>query len=89
MLSFSTKAQINFLEWIHRGGLQIGELNHTHVARLIALSQKFDDVPMDLADASLIVASETYDITEIASIDSDFYIYRNIRNQFLTNVFIS
>ncbi len=89
MLSFSTKAQINFLEWIHRGGLQIGELNHTHVARLIALSQKFDDAPMDLADASLIVASEMYSITEIVSIDSDFYVYRNISNQFLTNVFIS
>ena len=87
MLSFSTKTQINFLEWIHRGGLQIAELNHTHVARLIELSQQFDDVPMDLADASLIVTSEMYNIREIASIDSNFYIYRNIRNQFLFNVF--
>ena len=42
---------------------------------------------MDLADASLIVASEEYNINEIASIDSDFYIYRNVRNQFLDNIF--
>jgi predicted nucleic acid-binding protein len=88
MLSFSTRAQIHFLEWIYRGGLQIIELSQAHVARLIELSKKFDDVPMDLADASLIVASEKYGITEIASIDSDFYIYRDIRNQYLTNVFI-
>ncbi len=88
MLSFSTRSQIHFLEWIYRGGLQIIELNQTHIARLIELSKKFDDVPMDLADASLIVASEKHGITEIASIDSDFYIYRDIRNQYLTNVFI-
>ena len=88
MLSFSIKAQIHFLEWIHRGGLQIGELDHTHIDRLIELTKKFDDVPMDLADASLIVASEKYGINEIASIDTDFYIYRNIRNQFLINIFL-
>ena len=86
-LSFSTKVQISLLEWIRRGGLQLVELNRTHITRLIELSEKFNDVPMDLADASLIVASEEYSIHEIATIDSDFYVYRNIRNQFLTNVF--
>lgn len=89
MLSFSTKAQIYFLEWLYRGGLQISSMDRSHVSRLIELSKKFEDVPMDLADASLIVASEEYNIREIASIDSDFYIYRNIRNRFLTNVFPS
>ena len=87
MLSFSTKVQIHFLEWLHRGGLQIIPMDRTHVSRLIELSKKFADVPMDLADASLIVASEEYNIREIASIDSDFYIYRDIRNQFLMNIF--
>jgi len=88
MLSFSTAVQIDFLKWIQRGGLQLAELDRSHVNRLIALSQQFSDVPMDLADASLIVTSENYKIGEIASIDSDFYIYRNIRNQFLVNVFL-
>lgn len=87
MLSFSTKVQISFLEWINRGGLQIIELKDEHMFRLIDLCRKFDDVPMDLADATLIIASEITGINEIASIDSDFYIYRNIRNQYLTNVF--
>lgn len=89
MLSFSTKVQIYFLEWLHRGGLQISPMDRSHVAQLIELSKKFEDVPMDLADASLIVASEEHNIHEIASIDSDFYIYRDIRNQFLMNVFPS
>ncbi|WKN41230.1 type II toxin-antitoxin system VapC family toxin [Tunicatimonas pelagia] len=87
LLDFSINAQIDFLEWIRRGGIEITELNQSHIARLIELSRQFSDVPMDLADASLIVASENYGITEIASIDSDFYIYRDIRNQFLSNIF--
>ena len=42
-----------------------------------------------LVDAGpLIALFDKYNISEIASIDSDFYIYRNIRNQFLVNIFI-
>ncbi len=88
MLDFSTKTQINFLKWINRGGLQIFELEFYHLIRMIELSEKFTDVPMDLADATLIVASEAKGITKIASIDSDFYIYRDIRNKYLKNIFI-
>ncbi len=88
MLDFSIKTQINFLKWINRGGLQIFELEFYHLIRIIELSEKFTDVPMDLADASLIVASEANDITNIASVDSDFYVYRDIRNKYLVNVFI-
>lgn len=87
MLDFSTKVQLAFLEWIRRGGIQIFSLEESHLERIIVLSEKFQDVPMDLADASLIVASEVKGIKEIASIDSDFYIYRDIRNKYLTNIF--
>ncbi len=88
MLDFSVSAQINLLEWIKRGGLQLFQLDTDHLYRIIALSKKFSDVPMDLADASLVAASEALKINEIASIDSDFYIYRDIRNKYLNNVFI-
>ncbi|WKV12746.1 PIN domain-containing protein [Marivirga harenae] len=88
MLNFSTKAQANFLEWIERGGLKIFEMEHEHVNRLTELTKKYDDVPMDLADASLILVSEVKGIHQIASIDSDFYIYRDIRNKYLDNIFL-
>ena len=88
MLDFSTKTQINFLTWINRGGLRLFDLEIHHLIRLIELSEKFKDVPMDLADATLIVASEAKGISKIATIDSDFYIYRDVRNKFLANVFI-
>jgi len=87
MLSFSTKAQANFLEWIERGGLKIFEMEHDHINRLTELTKKYDDVPMDLADASLILVAELKGIHQIASIDSDFYIYRDIRNKYLENIF--
>lgn len=88
MLDFSTKVQAAFLEWIDRGGLQLFSLEQIHVSRLVEVTKKFDDVPMDLADASLLILSEEKGIKEIASIDSDFYIYRDIRNQYLTNIFM-
>src|SRR4051812_923111 len=72
MLDFSVRTQLNFMTWIHRGGLEIFELNYVHILRIIELTEKYQDVPMDLADASLIVASESKGVEEIATIDSDF-----------------
>jgi len=42
---------------------------------------------MDFTDATLIIISEIKNIDDIISIDSDFYIYRNVRNKYLKNVF--
>jgi predicted nucleic acid-binding protein len=89
MLDFSFKAQINLLEWVNRGGVQFVNLSAKHISSIITYSQKFSDVPMDLADASLMVASDIIQTHKIVSIDSDFYIYRNFRNQYLTNVFLN
>jgi len=88
MLDFNTQVQQNFLIWIQRGAVNLFDLNKDHLLRIIELTRKFDDVPMDLADASLIVASEKLGCLEVASIDSDFYIYRDIRNNYLTNIFM-
>ena len=88
MLDFNMKVQIAFLEWIHRGGLKLFTLETVHLLRMIELTKKFNDVPMDLADASLVVASESTGYTEVATIDSDFYVYRDIRNKYLKNIFL-
>lgn len=87
MLDFSITAQSSLLEWIDRGGLRIYELKEAHITRIKQLTNKFSDVPMDLADASLVVVSKLSGYDEIISIDSDFYIYRDIRNKYLTNIF--
>jgi len=89
MLGFNINTQIDFLKWIERGGLIIQSFSHEHITRLIELIGKYSDVPMDLADATLILASELENINEVITIDSDFHIYKNIRNEFLNKVFIN
>ncbi len=88
MLDFSVRAQVHLLKWIERGGIHVVDLSKDSLSRLIYLSDKFSDVPMDLADASIIVASEKINTLKVMSIDGDFYIYRNIRNQYLENIFL-
>ena len=87
MLNFNVEVQIDFLKWIQRGGVDVVELSQSNISRIIDLSEKYSDVPMDFADATLIIISELKNIDEIISIDSDFYIYRDIRNEYLKNVF--
>ncbi len=86
MLDFDIRAQIDILRWIERGAITIFPLTEEHVTRIIALSSKYSDLPMDFADATLLVISEVAHLEEIISIDSDFYVYRNIRKKMLKNI---
>jgi uncharacterized protein len=45
------------------------------------LMEQYRDVPMDLADASLVAASETLNCKRVFTLDRDFYIYRFQSNQ--------
>lgn len=44
--------------------------------RIRQLMQQYHDVPMDLADASLVAAAEVLGIRQVFTLDSDFHIYR-------------
>jgi len=46
------------------------------MGRMQALMEKYKDVPMDLADASLVVLAETSGVRQVFTLDTDFYIYR-------------
>lgn len=87
MLSFNVQTQIDFLSWIKIGGVQLIDIDMNGISRIIKLSKKYSDVPMDLADASLVVIAEELNINEIITIDSDYYIYRTIDKELITNVF--
>jgi predicted nucleic acid-binding protein len=85
MLDFSIQAQLDFLEWIQIGGLELISLDHAEIARIRSLMEKYDNVPLDIADASLIVASEHLRTNRILSIDSDFQVFRNRYKNMLVN----
>ena len=89
MLDFSVDAQIAFLEWIRRGGVEVYEIKVEGIERIIEITNKYRDVPMDFADASLIIASEGLGIREIITIDNDYYIYRTINKEMLRNIFLN
>lgn len=88
MLSFNVNVQIDFLQWIIREGVSVVNLDNAHLERIIELSKKYSDVPMDLADSSLIAVSEMTGIHDIITIDSDYYIYKTRSNRGLNNLLL-
>ena len=88
LLSFNVNVQIDFLEWLKREAVTIVNLENIHLERIIQLSKKYSDVPMDLADSSLIVIAELKNITDIITIDSDNYIYKTKNKKLLNNLLL-
>lgn len=86
LLSFSVNVQLNFLEWIARGGLIVEDIKTEDIEYLIKRIKKYSDLPMDLADASLMCLAERENILQVLSIDSDFDIYRTLKGESLENV---
>jgi predicted nucleic acid-binding protein len=77
MLSPGSYGADRLREFIRRGGLAVWFLDETSLQRAFALMEQYADHPMDLADASLIVAAETLPTRKIFTIDrQDFATYR-------------
>ena len=86
MLSFSIAAQSALLEWIERGGISVENLIPEDLKYIKSRMKKYSDLPMDLADASLMCLAERLSVTAIFSIDSDFSIYRTLQGKQLNNL---
>jgi predicted nucleic acid-binding protein len=61
--------------WIVADRLVLYDLNRSAQLRMVGLMQKYHSRPMDLADASLIVAAEDLNLRTIFTLDSDFLFY--------------
>lgn len=59
-----------------KAGLECYQLDDDEISRMQELMEKYQNVPMDLADASLVVIAETTGLRQVFTLDSDFYIYR-------------
>ncbi|MCK9372420.1 MAG: PIN domain-containing protein [Sulfuricurvum sp.] len=86
MLDFNLQVQIDFLKWVERGGVTIYDISQSDIANIRLMMEKYIDIPMDLADATLMYIANTENIKEIVSIDSDFDIYRTLKKQNLKNL---
>ena len=76
MLDFSVYAQHDFYRWKMDMGVIISDINQHDMPRILELTEKYADLPMDFADATLVVTAEKTGIREIISLDKDFDIYR-------------
>ncbi len=87
MLDFNVQVQILFFEWVAKEGVILHEIGQNDIARIIELTKKYSDRPMDFADATLVIAAEKTGINAIISIDADFDIYRLPKKSKIENVF--
>jgi predicted nucleic acid-binding protein len=64
--------------WQMRAGgrLAIHDLTAAEADRMAVLMDRYKNVPMDLADASLVAVAESRSLTQIFTVDGDFYVYR-------------
>lgn len=70
------EGQAALWEWRSAGRLILLDLASEEVDRMAVLMAKYQDRPMDLADASLIVAAERLGSKKLFTLDRDFHIYR-------------
>ena len=77
----------DFLRWVGRGGITVVEVPVSVLPSLADRIDKYSDLPMDLADASLIWLAESLGLLDVLTIDRrDFGIYRTGRGKALRNV---
>jgi predicted nucleic acid-binding protein len=83
LLSFSAQAQDALLEMVERGALQILPVEEADIPRVRVLMRKYRDLPMDLADATLVHVAEREGIQYVFTLDRrDFTTYRIGRRAF-------
>ena len=64
-------AQCNFIKMWDAGAFQVFDLKQSHAKRINELMEKYADLPMDLADASLIILSEHLGHGRILTVDQN------------------
>lgn len=81
LLGFSHAVQDDLWEFIERGTVSVYDLNKNLAAECRMLMNKYHDLPMDFADASLVVAADAENIDTIFTLDKDFKVYRTKKNR--------
>jgi len=68
---------VPLLQFHEKGGFEIFSVAETHLPKMITLLEKYEKLPMDLADASLVLLAEELGHGDIVSTDKrDFNTYR-------------
>ena len=88
VLDFSVDAQLDCLNWAYLA-LRIDSETGRDLPRINAIIDKYRDLPADFTDASLVALCERLNCLDVASVDSDFTIYRSASKRAFRNRFVS
>ncbi len=77
LLNFSWEVQDSLWLFIQRGGIEIYHLGKDLLIRCCELMEQYSDLPMDLADATLVTLADFLEVHKVFTLDhKDFSIYR-------------
>ena len=83
-------AALDFLRWCQRGGVTLdapaADALPETLAQVLLISERFRDLPFDLADASVAEAAARHSIRHVLTIDTDFDVYRDAKGKALRHV---
>ncbi len=77
LLNFSIKAQVAALDFVSKSAVEIVPSNTESLTVCQSLMEKYADLPMDFADATLVALAQETGIRDVITLDKkDFSIYR-------------
>lgn len=76
LLNFSSKAQFAAIDFVLSGAITLVPLSLDSLKKVKSLMEKYKDISMDYADATLVSLAEDLAIHPIVTFDSHFGIYR-------------
>jgi len=79
-------AALDFLRWVQRGAVALDAPVEASLPEVLAISERFQDLPFDLADASIAEAAQRLKLRHVLSLDADFDVYRGKAGRPLANL---
>src|SRR5262245_58616690 len=65
----SVRAECAFLEEVGRGAYRLESFAASDIRRALAVVEKFGDLEVGLADASIVVLAERYNVRDVLTLD--------------------
>jgi hypothetical protein len=82
LLGFSPEPRQALCAFLASGAVRVEAVGTDEIARAGELMTKYAGVPMDFADATLVLLAERFETVSIFSLDEDFDVYRVGRKAF-------
>jgi hypothetical protein len=82
LLNFSIKAQAAALDFVIKSAVELVPTNIDTIAKTKLLMEKYSDLPMDYADATIVCLATDTNIQNVVTLDKkDFNIYRSLKKR--------